>query len=128
MLISDLIQTVMNQTDEVMPSTQILDYLNDAIAKVNTRTSYELSFISPSEIDSEYMDLPETYQRSLLAVYASARVKENDSSITEAQHFLEDFYKNLIDFERLYVADDLEKLNVGYAENDWDTNPYIGGW
>ena len=128
MTIQELIQTVMNQTDEVMPVTQILDYINDAIAKVNTRTSYEFSFVSPSDLDSEYMDLPETYQRSLLAVYASARVKENDSSVGEAEHFLEEFYKNLIDFERLYVPDGAEKLNKGYYENDWEANPFLGGW
>lgn len=128
MLVSDLIQTVMYQTDEVMPSLQILDYINDAIAKINSYTTYDLSFISSSELDSEYMDLPETFQRSLLAVYASARVKENDSSTAEAQHFLEEFYKNLIDFDTRHKIEGVEKVNTGVFENSFDGNPYIGGW
>lgn len=127
MTVSELIQLVMNHTDEVLPATQILDYINDAIARINTKTSYDFTFISSGELDSEYMDLSETYQRSLLATYASARVKANDSSTSEAEYFLAEFEKNLQDFERNYVSDGAVKNNVGYVENTFEETYFTGG-
>lgn len=127
MTVAELIQLVMNHTDEVMPSLQILDFINDGIARINTRTSYEFAFILPSELDTEYTDLSETYQRSLLAPYASARVKANDSSTGEAEYFLTEFEKNLMDFEKNYVSDGAVKTNVGYIENTFEETYFTGG-
>ena len=118
MLVSDLIQLVMNHTDEVMPSLQILSYINDAIARINTRTSYDFGFITEGVLSSEYTDLPETYQRSLLATFASSRVKANDSSTSEAEYFLGEFEKNLLDFEKNYVSDGAEKGKAPPRQRD----------
>jgi len=125
MEIKTLINLVIYQTDEVLPYPQILEYINDAIAEINTQCPANFPF---TEVDDYYLAIPETYQRSLLATFASGRVKQNDASLEEANQWQSRFATNLNAFKSNYVIPEAYAPTDRIIYNDFSDSPYTGGW
>lgn len=129
MTVNELIVLVGRMTDESLPSLQILDYINNAIAKINLEADANFPFITAGGIGLEYTALPEMYQRSLVADFASALVKYADSSVQEGDAFMSRFNTNMEKFRTTYIIPtDYASTNVAYTLNNYDDNPYQGGW
>jgi len=129
MITTELIKLVGNLTDESLPSATILNFINDAIAKINIEASAEFPFIPPADIGLSYIPLSETYQRTLLATFASAMVKYADASTVEGDTWMLKFEDNLQKFVSSYtIPTEYASTTVGYIENDFEDCPYRGGW
>lgn len=130
MNVSEMIQSVNLRTDEDFQAEQIVSFLNDAISKINTECSANFPNVTVNQ-DEEYV-LPEKWQRQLLVTYASARVKQNDSSQFEYVDLYREFEGSLLQFRSSYVIPDAYKdaETEGAFQDTLDTNPWSweGGW
>lgn len=105
-------------TDEKFGETELLSFANKAIARVNIECkTYFPNFPSMTE---EYTALPSKWLMSLVSPYLSYGIKMNDTALTEAQMYLEEFTRALMIFK-----DDLGTLIDLY--NNGDTENGISG-
>jgi len=84
-------------TDESISTVNYLSVANKAIAIINT----ECKTLFPRiENDGEaYLHMPKDWLFALLSPYISYAIKMNDSSLSEADRYLDEFYRALNNFK-----------------------------
>lgn len=98
-------------TDENITQDLALNTANRAIALINT----ECKTIFPSfkDFTEVYNSMPSNWLFTLLSPYISYTIKMNDTSLSEADRYLEAFYRALNNFK-----DSLGQLVADYDETD----------
>lgn len=111
MNLTDVINNSEFFTDENAETVNYLSLGNKAIAIINTECKTLFPRIK-NESDL-YTYMPKDWFYALLSPYLSYGVKMNDSSLTEAEMYLEEFYRALSNFK-----DNLGSLVASYDEDD----------
>lgn len=130
MNIQELMGEVNNLIDDQLPNEMIMPWINDAIAMINSRTPANFPFYTQFDLYEE-PPIPETYQRTLIIVYAAARAKEQDSSQFEYQDLYDQFFDNLNEFINRYEVPEEYKSDArnSFESDIMTTPPYnYGGW
>lgn len=84
-------------TDETFTDEDLISLANKAISRINTHCSTLFPFFT--SISEEYNAFPDNWQFDLLGTYISYGIKMNDSSLSEADRYLDEFYKALNNFK-----------------------------
>lgn len=98
-------------TDETFTSEQLLTLANKGISRINTECNTLFPFFST--VSENYKSFPEMWMLDLLSPYISYGIKMNDSSLSEADRYLDEFYRALLQFK-----DKLGSLVDKYIEGD----------
>lgn len=98
-------------TDEKFSEANLLSLANKAIARINTECKTLFPFYNA--INETYTALPDIWQLDLLSPYISYGIKMNDSSLSEADRYLDEFYRILNNFK-----DNLGALVDKYDQGD----------
>jgi hypothetical protein len=126
MNISGLTSAANNQSEESFSSTQVLEFANDVIARINI----ECGAIFPNMgIAEDYTALPEKWQRALFLPFIVGRMKQVDASQFEYSDSFAEFQSNLIAFKTRYSipdeykdADDKVSFEPDFTGNPWGWN------
>lgn len=111
MTLSDITKNSSIFTDESFSDADLLSLANRAISRINAECNTLLPFYI--DLSSVYDALPDIWQLDIISPYISYGVKMNDSSITEANIYLDEFYKALNNFK-----DNIGKLVEMYDNGD----------
>ena len=127
MNIGSLTQSVNNLADEDFDATQIVEFVNDAIAKINITCSANFPFMSDDDTN-EYTAFPEKWQRSLFIPFVIGRMKAVDSSQFEYTDSYGEFQNNLMVFNLKFpVPEEYKDTNEPESfAHDFTTNYW--GW
>lgn len=98
-------------TDENITQDLALNTANRAIALINTEC--KTLFPKFEEYTETYNYMPSNWLFTLLSPYISYTIKMNDTSLSEADRYLEAFYRALNNFK-----DNLGQLVADYDETD----------
>lgn len=98
-------------TDENLSVDNLLSIANKAISRINTECKTLFPFYTDST--SEYTAIPAIWQYDMISPYLSYGIKMNDSSLSEADRYLDEFYKALSNFK-----DNLGSLVEAYEKGD----------
>lgn len=110
-------------TDEIMTSAFALAYANKAIAYINTEISIELPFFA--NVDDDYDALTDAWLMRLVTPYLAYGIKMNDTSLSEANRYEQEFAASLIAFKEVfadvidaeYLTDNASNIWQGSARN-----------
>lgn len=97
MTLKDIVENSQFFTDESINVVNYLSVANKAIAIINT----ECKTLFPRfDVDTTlYTYMPKDWLYALLSPYISYAIKMNDSSLSEADRYLEEFYRALTNFK-----------------------------
>lgn len=84
-------------TDESISNVNYLSVANKAIAIINTECKTLFPRIEDDSLTYTYM--PKDWLFALLSPYISYAIKMNDSSLSEADRYLDEFYRALNNFK-----------------------------
>lgn len=98
-------------TDENFTSEQLVSIANKGISRINTECNTLFPFFD--NISEDYKAFPEMWMLDLLSPYISYGIKMNDTSLSEADRYLDEFYRALLQFK-----DKLGSLVDKYIEGD----------
>ena len=101
-------------TDETFEDVDLLSLANKGIARINTDCG--TLFPNYKSINEEYNAFPDNWQLDIISNYVSYGIKMNDSSLTEANMYLDEFYKSLSSFKDKLVTL-VENYENGNEEN-----------
>lgn len=125
MKVTEIMSASDSFTDEVCTETWARAFTNQAISKINMFLGISLPLLKNE--DSEYSTayLPDYWQYTLLVTHVNYGVKMNDTSLNEADRYLQEFYKylELLKSRMNEIIDD-EFLNPG-GNGEEDTG--VGG-
>lgn len=111
MTLADIIKNSSIFTDENLSVEDLISIANRAISRVNTECKTLFPFYEDST--SEYTAIPAIWQFDIISPYLSYGIKMNDSSLSEADRYLDEFYKALNNFK-----DNLGSLVDAYEKGD----------
>lgn len=122
-------------TDEDFEFREVLEFINDAIDKVNIECGALFPRVDVEfdlEVD-EYPAFNDSWQSMLLIPFACGRIKENDSSQFEYTDWYGQFDNNLELFKKSYeIPEEYLDPNArnGMYEADFSENVYnpLKGW
>lgn len=115
MTLSEILTNSQFSTDESIEQTLAVNTANKALAIINTEC--RTLFPKMENTTSTYTSMPSNWLFALLSPYISYTIKMNDSSITEADRYLDEFYRALNNF----------KDNLGTLVAEYDgTDPESG--
>lgn len=123
MKLDEIISTSNIFTDEQLDKDGLIKIANACISKINT----ECGTLFPAFTDttSEYTAIPKNWLLGMLNNYLSYGVKMNDTSLTEANMYLDKFYNELSKFKDslsilldLYTTDTVNGLSSAYVIAD----------
>ena len=111
MLLRNIIANSALFTDEKFSDADLLSFANRAIARINN----ECNTLFPDYTTAleDYTAIPKNWQLDLISPYLSYGIKMNDTSIVEADRYLQEFYQVLNAFKGK-----LGSLVVKYANGD----------
>lgn len=118
MKLSDIIANSEFFTDENADTTNYLSLANKALSIVNVECKTLFPFMTSESED--YKKMPKNWLFALLSPYLSYGVKMNDSSLSEADRYLDEFYRALDNFKQA-----LGDLVSSYDPNDSTGNSGI---
>ena len=98
-------------TDEKFNEADLISLANKAISRINNECKTLFPFYE--SINAEYEAIPAMWQLDLISNYVSYGIKMNDSSLSEADRYLDEFYKSLANFK-----DNLGSLVEKYDNGD----------
>ena len=101
-------------TDEKFKDADLLSIANKGISRINTECNTKFPFYT-SVIDN-YTHIPQSWQYDLISTYLSYGIKMNDSSLTEANMYLDEFYRILNAFKDS-IGTLIERYNSGDIAN-----------
>ena len=120
MNITEIMQASDSFTDEVCTENWARTFTNQAISKINLflGTSLPLLESSTGEYSTSY--LPNDWQYALLVTYVNYGVKMNDTSLNEADRYLQEFneYLKLLKSRMNEVIDEEYRSPSGNGEDD----------
>jgi len=111
MTLSDIVTNSQFFTDETVANVNSLSVANKALSIINTECKTLFPFMENQNDTYTYM--PSNWLFALLSPYLSYAIKMNDSSLSEADRYLEEFYRALNNFK-----DNLGSLLATYDETD----------
>ena len=130
MEVNELINHINELSDEQETPSLILEFVNDAIAKVNVECDANFPFLRLDTTNITF--LPEKWVRVLLVPFAVGRVKQRDSSEFEFSAAYSEFLANVVEFQAKYnIPDEYKDLSSqGNHEGDVFSRPgwQFGGW
>ena len=97
MTLKDIVTNSQFFTDETVNSINYISVANKAIAVINTEC--KTLFPRISDDSTLYTSMPKDWLFTLLSPYISYAIKMNDSSLSEADRYLEEFYRALNNFK-----------------------------
>lgn len=122
MTLSEVINGAKLFTDETPVDSELLIFANKAIARINNECNTHF----PKYVNSKdsYTAMPGNWQQDLVGNYISYGIKMKDSSLTEADRYLEEFYKAIQTFKsklggllQTYAAGDEDNgINSTYVD------------
>lgn len=98
-------------TDETFSVENILSLANRAISRINVECKTLFPFYK--DTTSEYTAIPPIHQFDMISPYLSYGIKMNDSALSEANIYLDEFYKALNSFK-----DSIGSLVEAYEQGD----------
>lgn len=98
-------------TDEKFTDKDLMSIANKGISRINTECKTLFPYYTDTNV--EYSAIPANWQMDLLSPYISYGIKMNDSSLSEADRYLDEFYKSLNNFK-----DNLGSLVDKYKDGD----------
>ena len=101
-------------TDENFSVENILSLANRAISRINVECKTLFPFYT--DITSEYTAIPPIHQFDMISPYLSYGIKMNDSALSEANIYLDEFYKALNSFKDS-IGTLVEQYENGDTEN-----------
>lgn len=111
MTLEDIIKNSSIFTDENFSATDMISIANRAISRINTDCKTLFPFYEDTK--TEYTAIPAIWQFDIISPYLSYGIKMNDSSLSEANVYLDEFYKALNNFK-----DNLGSLIETYEKGD----------
>ena len=114
MTLQDIITNSQFFTDETIIQINSLSVANKALSIINTECNTLFPFME--SLNAMYSYMPSNWLFALLSPYLSYAIKMNDSSLTEADRYLDEFYRALNNFK-----DKLGSLLASYDETDPDS-------
>lgn len=126
MLVSEAIVHVNNLGDDQIESDVIISWMNDALAEIGRVV--KATFPEITDLN-ETLPLENKWCRTLIIPFATARMKQQDSSQFEYRDLYSQFMTALDDFSASYVVPDLYKdpVNESYAPDIFTTPPFPWG-
>jgi hypothetical protein len=110
-------EIVMNSeffTDETIENLNSVNVANKALAIVNSECKTLFPFME--DMETLYTYMPKNWLFALLSPYISYAIKMNDGSLSEADRYLEEFYRALGNFK-----DSLGTLIAEYDDTDFNS-------
>lgn len=101
-------------TDENFSVEDILSLANRAISRINVECKTRFPYYT--DMTTEYTAFPDINQFDLISPYLSYGIKMNDSSLSEASRYLDEFYRALSAFKDS-IGSLVEAYNQGDTEN-----------
>lgn len=114
MTLTEVIKNSQFSTDENINFDNALNTANKALAIVNTECN--TYFPKIKSMTEQYTSMPSNWTFALLSPYISYTIKMNDTSLTEADRYLDEFYRALGNFK-----DNLGNLVINYDEDDFES-------
>lgn len=111
MTLQDIVNNSQFFTDETVAQINSVSVANKALSIINTECKTLFPFME--NLSDTYSYMPSNWLFALLSPYLSYAIKMNDSSLSEADRYLEEFYRALNNFK-----DNLGSLIASYDEND----------
>lgn len=111
MTLEDIVTNSQFFTDETVAQINSISVANKALSIINTECKTLFPFME--NLTDIYNYMPKNWLFSLLSPYISYAIKMNDSSLSEADRYLEEFYRALNNFK-----DNLGSLLDSYTEGD----------
>ena len=111
MTLQDIIINSQFFTVETIIQINSLSVANKALSIINTECNTLFPFME--NLNDMYSYMPSNWLFALLSPYLSYAIKMNDSSLTEADRYLDEFYRALNNFK-----DKLGSLLASYDETD----------
>lgn len=111
MTLADIVTNSQFFTDETVAQINSVSVANKALAIINTEC--KTLFPKMENLNDTYTYMPSNWLYALLSPYISYAIKMNDSSLSEADRYLEEFYRALNNFK-----DNLGSLLSTYDETD----------
>jgi len=96
---TDLIKIIDALSEQRFSVEDLISFINDGIAEINSKLNAVFPFIDKDNITPE---IPETWQRSLLVHYANSRIKDRIGSPNESELAYNRFLENLTSFDKFY--------------------------
>lgn len=93
MKLEEIIETSDIFTDENLANADLLKIANTGISRINNECNTKFPVFN--DISEDYTAIPKYWLRTLLNNYLSYGVKMNDTSLNEADRYLDEFYKLL---------------------------------
>ena len=111
MTLQDIVNNSQFFTDETVAQINSVSVANKALSIINTECKTLFPFME--NLSDTYSYMPRNWLFALLSPYLSYAIKMNDSSLSEADRYLEEFYRALNNFK-----DNLGSLISTYDETD----------
>ena len=111
MTLQEIVNNSQFFTDENVVQVNSLSVANKALSIINTECKTLFPFMN--SLNDTYTYMPKNWLFALLSPYLSYAIKMNDSSLSEADRYLEEFYRALNNFK-----DNLGSLIASYEEGD----------
>jgi hypothetical protein len=124
-----LIQLVNTLSDEQESAANVLEYLNDAMARINIKLKANLPYLTLDPGDQPVFD--EKWQRALLVPFGVGRIKQQDSSQFEYSDAYQEFEINLADMAVQYDVPLVYKDDAADAlgmPSIYENAPYGWNW
>lgn len=125
MNIEDLKESINLLADEDLEVSEMLQFLNDGMARINIECTANFPFITLEMAD--YTAIPEKWLRSLLVPFAVGRIKQQDSSQFEYSDAYGEFLTNLASFQAGYKIPDEYKdtdATSKVLQPDFSSSPF----
>ena len=111
MTLQEIVNNSQFFTDETVAQINSVSVANKALSIINTECKTLFPFME--NLNDAYTYMPRNWLFALLSPYLSYAIKMNDSSLSEADRYLEEFYRALNNFK-----DNLGSLLATYDETD----------
>ena len=111
MTLADIMKNSAIFTDESFSVENILSLANRAISRINVECKTLFPFYT--DTTTKYTAIPAIHQFDMISPYLSYGIKMNDSSLSEANIYLDEFYKALNSFK-----DSIGSLVEAYEQGD----------
>ena len=111
MRLADIINNSSIFTDENFSVEQMVSIANRAISRINAECKTLFPFYT--DTTTEYTAIPAVWQYDMISPYLSYGIKMNDSSLSEANLYLDEFYRALNTFK-----DNIGSLVEAYEQGD----------
>jgi hypothetical protein len=125
MRLGDIAVAANTLADEDFSSNQIVQFVNDAIAKINIVCSADFPFMDVADT-SDYRAFPDKWQRAMFVPFVVGRIKAVDSSQFEYSDNYSEFASNLEAFKLKYQipddykdASDQKRFDTDFSSNPW---------